>query len=142
VRASAKVGHSHFAIEPTLLYLLSDDPAKADRAEGLLVGGGTVSAQVLNEFAAVARRKLAMPWPEVREVLATVRAVCAVEPVSEATHELGVAVAERYGFSVYDGLIVAAASLAGCGLLHTEDLQDGQTVQGVTVRNPFGPAVA
>ena len=95
-----------------LLYLLSGDPAKADRAEELLAGGGTVSAQVLNEFVAVARRKLAMPWPEVREVLATVRAVCAVEPVSEATHELGVAVAERYGFSIYDGLIVAAARLA------------------------------
>ena len=122
-----------------LLYLLSEETAKADRAEALLAGGGTVSVQVLNEFAAVARRKLAMSWPEVREVLATVRAVCAVAPVTEATHDLGVAVAERYGFSVYDGLIVAAASLAGCGLLYSEDLQDDQTVEGVTVRNPFGP---
>ena len=125
-----------------LLYLLSGDPAKADRAEELLGSGGTISAQVLNEFAAVARRKLAMPWPEVREVLATVRAVCAVEPVSEATHDLGVAIAERYGFSLYDSLIVAAASLAGCRVLYTEDLQDGQTVHAVTVRNPFGSTIA
>ena len=125
-----------------LLYLLSGDPAKADRAEELLGSGGTISAQVLNEFAAVARRKLAMPWPEVREVLATVRAVCAVEPVSEATHDLGVAIAERYGFSLYDSLIVAATSLAGCRVLYTEDLQDGQTVHAVTVRNPFGSEAA
>ncbi len=122
-----------------LLYLLSGEAAKADRADERRAGGGTVSVQVLNEFAAVARRKLAMPWPEVREVLAIVRAVCAIVPVAEATHDLGVAVAERYGFSVYDGLIVAAASLAGCGLLYSEDLQDGQTIRGVVVRDPFGP---
>jgi predicted nucleic acid-binding protein len=121
-----------------LLYLLSSDPAKADRAEELLAVGGTISVQALNEFAAVARRKLAMSWPEIREVLATVRAVCVVEAISEATHDLGSVVAERYGLSVYDGLIVAAASLAGCRLLYSEDLQDGQTVQGITVRNPFG----
>ena len=121
-----------------LLYLLSGDAAKADRAEELLAGGGVISAQVLNEFAAVARRKLAMPWPEIREVLATVRAICAVEPVSAATHDLGSSIAERYGFAIYDGLIVAAASLAGCSLLYSEDLQDGQTVQGVRIRNPFG----
>lgn len=122
-----------------LLYLLSDDAAKADRAEELLASGGVISAQVLNEFAAVARRKLAMPWPEIREVLATVRAICAVEPVSAATHDLGSAIAERYRLTIYDGLIVAAASLAGCGLLYSEDLQHGQNVHGVRVQNPFGP---
>ena len=125
-----------------LLYLLSDDLAKADRAERLLATGGTISTQVLNEFAAVARRKLAMAWPEIREVLATARAVCAIVPVTEATHDLGVAIAERYGFSIYDGLIVAAASLAGCGVLYSEDMQDGQRVHGVIVCNPFGSGIA
>ena len=74
-----------------------------------------------------------MLWPEIREVLATVRAICPVEPISEATHDLGLAIAERYGFSIYDGLIIAAASLAGCSRLYSEDLQDGQVVEGVTV---------
>ena len=41
-----------------VLYLLSADAAKADRAEELLAGGGIISVQVLNEFAAVASRKL------------------------------------------------------------------------------------
>jgi predicted nucleic acid-binding protein len=43
-----------------LLYLLSNDAAKADRAEALLASGGVVSVQVLNEFASVAKRKLVM----------------------------------------------------------------------------------
>ena len=61
-----------------LLYLLSKDAAKADRAEALLATGGIVSVQVLNEFASVATRKLAMTIPEIREILSTIRAVCVV----------------------------------------------------------------
>ncbi|MBF0562959.1 MAG: PIN domain-containing protein [Alphaproteobacteria bacterium] len=120
-----------------LLYLLSDDLAKAERAEALLAAGGVISVQVLNEFAAMAVRKLALEWPEIREVLTTVRAVCRVEPVSLATHERGLAIAERYGLSIYDSLIVAAAALAGCRILYSEDMQNGQTIEAVTIRNPF-----
>lgn len=120
-----------------LLYLLSADAAKAAKAESIVAGGGTISVQVLNEFASVARRKLGLTWPEVREILATVRKVCAVQPVTEVTHDLGARVAERYGFTIYDAAIVAAASLAGCKELVTEDLQDGQVIEGVTIRNPF-----
>ena len=83
-----------------LLYLLSEDAAKADRAEDLLADGGVISVQVLNEFAAVASRKLGLAWPEIREVLGTAQALCRVEPLTMATHERGLAIAERYGFSV------------------------------------------
>ena len=69
-----------------LLYLLSAEEAKAGRVEELLVAGGTISVQVLNEFAAVATRKLRMSIADVREVLGTVRAVCEVQPVAAATH--------------------------------------------------------
>lgn len=121
-----------------LLYLLSADQDKADRAEAALTAGGSVSVQVLNEFASVASRKLGMPIPEIREALAAIRAVCRVEPMSEDTHDLGLKVAERYGLSVYDSMIVASALLAGCKSLLTEDMQDGQTFDGrLKVRNPF-----
>lgn len=121
-----------------LLCLLSADPDKADRAEAALAAGGSVSVQVLNEFASVASRKLGMPIPEIREALAAIRAVCRVEPVSEDTHDLGLQVAERYGLSVYNSMIVASALLAGCKSLLTEDMQDGQTFDGrLKVRNPF-----
>jgi predicted nucleic acid-binding protein len=121
-----------------LLYLLSADPRKGDRAETELAGKGVLSVQVLNEFASVATRKIGMSLAEVREVLATIRAVCEVTPLTEATHDKGVEIADRYGLSVYDAMIVAAALLAGCRELATEDLQDGQVFDGrLTVRNPF-----
>jgi predicted nucleic acid-binding protein len=45
--------------------------------------------------------------------------------------------AERYGFSIYDGLIVAAAVRVGSAILYTEDLQQGQVIDQVTIQNPF-----
>ena len=120
-----------------LLYLLSGDGEKADRAEGLIAEGGTISVQVLNEFAAVATRKLAMRLPEIREVLSAVRALCAVEPLSVATHERALDLAERFRLSFYDALIVAAAALAKCSILCSGDMQDGQVIDGVIIRNPF-----
>ena len=120
-----------------LLYLLSKDAAKADLAEALLATGGVVSVQVLNEFASVATRKLAMTIPEIREILSTIRAVCVVRSLDIETHELGLEMAERYGFSIYDGLIVAAAVRARSAILYTEDLQPGQVIDQVTIQNPF-----
>ena len=121
-----------------LLYLLSADSAKADRAEDLIGGGGIISVQVLNEFASVASRKLGMSVAEFREVLDVVRAVCAVESLSEATHDRGLAVSERYRFSVYDSMIVASALLANCRVLYSEDLHGGQLIdEQLTIRDPF-----
>jgi predicted nucleic acid-binding protein len=121
-----------------LLYLLSADAGKADRAEELLMAGGCLSVQVLNEYAAVASRKLGMNWQEIREALDVVRKICQLVPVDVQTHDRALQIAERYGFSVYDALIVAAALLAGCDTLYSEDLQAGQRIdRQLTVINPF-----
>jgi len=120
-----------------LLYLLSADQAKARRAEELIAAGGWVSVQVLNEFASVASRKLHMPIAEIRECLEPIRSICGVVPVTADTHERALALAERYGLSIYDALIAAAALLAGCDTLYSEDLQHGQRIEALTIRNPF-----
>ena len=121
-----------------LLYLLSGDVSKADRAEALVAAGGIISVQVLNEFASFASRKIGMLWPEIREVSETIRAVCRVEPLVLETHELGLALAERYGFSIYDGTILASAQLADCRVVFTEDLQHGQVIdERLKIINPF-----
>ncbi|MGA2709737.1 MAG: PIN domain-containing protein [Steroidobacteraceae bacterium] len=121
-----------------LLYLLSGDAAKADRVETLLSTRGVVSVQVLNEFAVVALRKLKMPLNEIREILDTIRAVCAVEPITVETHDRGLAVFERYRFSLYDSMLVAAALIAGAKIIYSEDLQDGQVIDNqLRVTNPF-----
>jgi predicted nucleic acid-binding protein len=120
-----------------LLYLLSDDIAKADRAEALLANGGVISVQVLNEFAAVAVGKKAVDFSELKEILSTIRIACAVKPLDIETHELGLDIAERYRFSIYDSLIIAAALRARCSVLYSEDLHHGQTIEQMTIRNPF-----
>ncbi len=120
-----------------LIYLLSADLRKADIAERLLIGGGVVSVQVLNEFASVAARKFSLSMPDVREVLARVQAVCRVVALDAEIHALGLEVAERYHLAIYDAMIVAAALQAGCRTLYTEELNEGQAVGRLVIRNPF-----
>jgi predicted nucleic acid-binding protein len=121
-----------------LLYLLSEDETKANRAEKVIARGGIISVQVLNEFTSVATRKLGMTWVEVHEILSQVRTVCPVEPNTVEVHDQGLLVAERFGFAIYDAMIVASALIAKCVILYSEDLQDGQVIDGrLTIRNPF-----
>lgn len=121
-----------------LLYLLSADSEKADRAEAVARTGGRISVQVLNEMTNVARRKLSMPWNEIAELVALIRSVCPTEPLTTETHNTGRRVAERYGFNVYDAMIVAAALLAGCETLYSEDMHDGLLIdQQLRICNPF-----
>lgn len=121
-----------------LLYVLSGDDTRADRAEQELSAGGVVSVQVLNEFASVATRKLKLSFSEIRELLATFRSVCTIVPISEQTHDIGLQIAEKHGLTVYDAMIVASALLAECTTLVSEDMQHGQLFDGrLKVRNPF-----
>lgn len=121
-----------------LIYLLSDDPRKADITQALLRSRGVVSIQVLNEFASVTMRKLGLRLAEVQELLTGIRHFCRVEPITLDTHELGLAYCDRYGYSIHDSMILAAATLAGCRTLMSEDMQSNQTIMGgLVIRNPF-----
>ena len=107
-----------------VLYLLSGDAAKADRAEALLEAGGVISVQVLNEVASVCRRKLKMPWTEIDALLLAVKTACEVVPLTVASHEKAVEVAKRLQLSMYDAHIVASVegSLARLGVDHLDIL--------------------
>ncbi len=120
-----------------LLYLLSDDAAKADTTEALLAERGFISVQVLNEAAAVCIRKFKMPWPEVRVFLDALKACCEVLPITLTTHESAVALAARYRLSFYDALICAAALESGAETLLSEDMHDGLSIGRLQLRNPF-----
>ena len=68
--------------------------------------------------------------------------MCRVEQMTVEDHDRGVDLAERYGFWVYDAMIVASALLARCATLYSEDMQDGQVIDGcLTIRNPFSSAM-
>ena len=121
-----------------LLYLLSEDEAKADQVEELLKDGGVISVQVLNEFAAVASRKLGLSWREIKNILGPIRAICEIRPVVVETHDRAIEIADRYGFSFYDATIVASALHCGCKILYSEDFQHGQLIaHQLRIRNPF-----
>ena len=121
-----------------VLYLISEDETKADKVEELISQGGHISVQVLNESASIATRKLKMTHDEVREVLAPVRAVCQVSPLTEKTHDLGMQIAERYQLSIYDSMIAASALSAGCKTLFSENMQDGLIInRKLKIKNPF-----
>lgn len=121
-----------------LLYLLSQDNAKADRAEAIIAAGGIISVQVLNEFASVASRKLGMSYTEIRDMLGTIRAVCQTQALTVDTHERGLDIAERFGFSLYDSMIVSSAVESGCTVLYSKDMPHGQEIDGqLVVMNPF-----
>jgi predicted nucleic acid-binding protein len=97
-----------------LLYLASSDIQKADRAEKLLLAGGTISVQVLNEIANVLRRKLGFEWSDVHGFVEPIRELLNVVPVTVEINDLGLDLAQRHNLSLYDAFIVAAAILSDC----------------------------
>ena len=128
---------AEFADTNVVLYLLDDGP-KADRAEVILAQRPRISVQVLNEALVNCRRKAGLDWDETGDFLAGVRALCPVEALTVQTHDVGRALAERYGVSIYDAMIVASALIAGCTTLWSEDMQHGLLVEGrLRIVNPF-----
>ena len=121
-----------------LVYLASDDAAKAERAEAMVREGGAISVQVLNEIANVARRKMKLSWQETSSFLSSLRELLTVHPVTVDTHELGLALAERHHLGIYDAMIAASAILAECERLWSEDIQDGMAIdRRLRIVNPF-----
>jgi predicted nucleic acid-binding protein len=114
-------------------------PVASERLGQLWTGRtGVISTQVLQEFYVVATRKLAQPLPRAaaREVIADYSTwpVVQVDPTLVLSASM---LEEREALSFWDALIVGAAQRAGVVRLLSEDMQDGRTIGGLTVENPF-----
>ncbi len=120
-----------------VLYLLSSDAAKADRAEAVLNKGGIIRVQVLNEVTSICLRKLKMSWEEIDAVLLAIKAACDVVPLTVESHERAVQIAKRFQLSIYDAHICAAAILSGAKTLLSEDMQRGMKIDVLVIKNPF-----
>jgi len=127
-----------------LVYLFdaSQAPKKA-RAQALLadavVGGDALlSTQVLQEFFVAVTRKLSTPLPhdQAEQAVRELSSLPVVD-VDTATILESIATMRRYGFSFWDSLIVRSAIKGGASVLYTEDLNDGQKIETLTVHNPF-----
>jgi predicted nucleic acid-binding protein len=120
-----------------LVYAFSKDDARQEVARRLLAMGGVIGVQTLNEFVAVAKRA-ARSWEQISEALVAIRVLCPA-PISLTiqTHETALRIAQRYQYRIFDSLIIAAAIEAGCRMLYSEDMNDGQAIENLTIRNPF-----
>jgi predicted nucleic acid-binding protein len=98
-----------------------------------------ISFQVVQECLNVALRKAAVPLTpaQARSYLDVVLLPLVQVAPSSALYHRALELQQRWRFSFYDSLIVAAALAAGCTRLLTEDLQDGQRIEALTVHNPF-----
>ena len=120
-----------------LVYAYSDD-RRTRVAQDLLAEGGTIGVQQLNEFVSVAQRKLRRPWKEIVSAITDIQIFCPdPKPITLATHKSALRISERYRYSIYDSLVIAAALASSCDVLYSEDLKDGQEIENLTIENPF-----
>lgn len=114
------------------------DVAKRERALDLIASGGLISAQVLNEFTNVARRKRQREWADIERAVSVIRARFPdIMPLTADTHAAALDLARDHGLAFYDALIVAAAFEGKCDILYSEDMQHGRAIGGLAIVNPF-----
>jgi predicted nucleic acid-binding protein len=121
-----------------LVYAFTADP-RAATAQALLERGCAIGVQGLNEFANVARRKLGMTWQEMRDALRAIRALCpTIVSMDVETHDDALRIAERYGYAIFDALIIASAVRTDCHTLWSEDIQHDLVIdERLRIANPF-----
>jgi predicted nucleic acid-binding protein len=120
------------------------DIRKSTKARSLIdtalgLGNGHISFQVVQETLRVITGKLQRP-AQAEEAQAYMQSALlplwSVMP-SAPLYAKALALQARWQYSFYDRLIVAAALQARCDRLLTEDLQDGQRIEGLLIENPF-----
>lgn len=127
--------------DTNILVYAQQKGVKADKARALLAAGGVLSVQVLNEFAAVASRKLGKAWDEIGEAIDDALAVVDPPlPLTVALHAAAREIARDHRCGFYDALILATALDAGCDTLFSEDFQDGRAFGALKIVNPFRAA--
>ncbi len=118
------------------------EPHKQTTAQAVLESSDhelVISAQVLNAFWVTVTRKLVEPLDDdaAAAVLTDLSTAFEVVPIDATLSLAGVARARADRLSLWDALVVESARTAGCEIVLTEDLNDGQSYDGVLVRDPF-----
>lgn len=121
-----------------LVYAFSEG-SKAEVAQTLMAEPFVLSAQTLNEFANVGRKKLKLSWERIEEAIDALSSVAsAVVVLDKQTTKAALKLVRRYNLAFYDALMLTAALKANCSRYFSEDLQHGLLIDGkLTVINPF-----
>jgi len=101
-----------------------------------------ISPQILNQcYAVLVHKRRIVSASEAKSYLATLYPACTA-PLDAQTHRAAIAVEARYRLSWWDSLAVASALQAGCRFFVSEDLNDGQAIDTLTIVDPFTPHAA
>lgn len=120
------------------IYSLCKNSSKAHLAAPLFLNSPTVFTQVLSETANIASKRLGLSIADIRRLILWLEATCQIELISLPTINTALDIRERYQFSWYDSLIIAAALESNCNILYSEDMQHGQLINGsLRIVNPF-----
>lgn len=123
-----------------LVYAFSEqDALKRSAARALAEAeGARVSPQVLAELANVLARRFHVAALEVRQRIVAIAAACEVLPAGAAVVMDALRIMDKYGYGFFDSQIIAAALASGATVLYSEDLHDGQVIDGaLEIRSPF-----
>jgi len=129
-----------FVDSHVIIYAHTDlDLRKQQVAQQIIASeDSTISTQVLQKTANTLFKKFQFAWPDIQTVLNEAANNNSLHVNLASTISDACRIAERYGFSFYDSLIIAAALESGCARLLSEDLQNGQVIDNVlTIENPF-----
>ncbi|MCL2602971.1 MAG: PIN domain-containing protein [Defluviitaleaceae bacterium] len=124
-----------------MIYLYADsEPEKQEICKRMIdmADECVVSTQILNEINNVMFKKWGLLVETVTKVQSDIRKICKITYINEAIIDSAIDLYKRYGFSYYDCLMLASALDNGCNVIYTEDMNDGQTINGtLTIINPF-----
>lgn len=127
-----------FADTNIVIYAESNNPGKTEKAVSIVAETPVISSQVINECVSTLMRKYRFLQSEAHEIALSLMAACEVAPVNADTIKAAIQLCQRYSFSHWDSLIVAAALQAKCTILYSEDMQHGQVIDDrLTIINPF-----
>ena len=117
----------------------SSNPNKQIKARAVASLPNTViSTQVLKEFTNVLYKKLKLDWQDIRKELEELEESFIIHTNTATSIKNACNIADRYGFSFFDSLIISAALETGCNILYSEDMQDGQVIEKtLTIKNPL-----
>jgi len=117
----------------------SDEPVRQQKAFNIAKGSETfISTQVLTELSNTLKKKFKLNWQAIENVIAEVSSDFNVYVNKPATIERACQIADKYQYSFYDSLIIAAALSSNCKILYSEDMQDGQAIENsLKIINPF-----
>ena len=135
----------HFIDTNIFIYSFdTENPEKNDIARRLIAdalekGTGIISYQVIQEFLNVATQKFKKPLTfkdSQRYLNVVLEPLCEVFSSPELFHK-ALEIMDQWKYPFYDSLIIAAALQADCAVIYTENMQHGQKIKDLTLKNPF-----